>query len=322
MYSGKRLLVQRGILEKGKTKGLVVARYEEKDFCFTHAIYGIKLQFPEEWQYKVLLGILWSSFSRYYLFMTSSNWGLWHHEIHLDDELLQLPIVLDKDNPSTNKIIAIVEKLRNYQPQKRDLLHANGLQEAEIEAQRRTWEEGLDEGVLELYGLNEEQKDLIRDCCEVTLPFFYQPFSSLGSVPAVENNVLSWIEIYIHIFSRRWNAYLEDGTEMRATLHIGAHDNVIAVEFFPSDKSDPWDMNPKNNSWQNVLDRIGSALPHPIETSQIIVDGVVHAVSDYAIIVIKRNERRFWTRSLAREDADSTLCKRMLMSNIDGRGQD
>jgi len=47
-------------------------------------------------------------------------------------------------------------------------------------------------------------------------------------------------------------------------------------------------------------------------TSQIILDGVVHAISNDAIIIIKRNEKRFWTRSLAREDATSTLCKRML----------
>ena len=236
--------------------------------------------------------------------------------MRLDDELLQLPVVLDKDNRWTDQIIAIVDKLRNYRPQRLDWLHPNGVPEAEIQARRCKWEDELDEAVFELYGLNEEQKDLVRDCCEVTLPFLYDPFNSIGASPAVENNNLSWIETYARIFSRRWNAYLENGIEMRGTLHIGAHDNLVALEFFPAEKSDPWDMNPKNNSWQNVLDRIGSALPHPMGTSQIIMDGVVHAVSDYAVIVVKRNERRFWTRSLAREDADSTLCKRMLMSNM------
>ena len=321
-YSGKRLVIQRGILEKGKIKGRIVARYEEKDFCFTHAIYGIKLQLAEEWQYKALLGILWSSLSRYYLFMTSSNWGLWHHEIHLDDELLQLPVVVDKDNPSTDKIIAIVDKLRNFRPQKHDLSHPNGLSETEIEAQRSRWEKELDEAVFEIYGLNEEQRDLIRDCCEVTLPFFYTPYDSAGTMPAVETKDQSWIESYVRIFSRRWNAYLEDGVEMRATLRVGAHDNMVAVEFFPADKSDPWDLNPRKDSWKNLLEKIGDALPQEMQTSQIVVDGVVHVVSDYAITIIKRNERRFWTRSLAREDADSTLCKRMLGPNMEDVGQD
>lgn len=322
VYSGKRLLIQRGILEKGETKGCIIARYTEEDFCFTNAVHGIKLQSQEEWRYKALLGILWSSFSRYYFFLTASNWGLWHHEIHLDDELLQLPVVFDKDNPSTEIINSIVDKLRNYHPQKRDLLHPDGVPEAEIEAQRRILEEELDEAVFELYGLNEEQKDLIRDCCEVILPFFYKPFNSVGTMPAVRGNDLSWIEKYVRIFARRWNTYLGDATEMRTEVHVGAHGNMVAVEFFPADKTDPWNLNPNNDAWQYVLEQIGKALPQPMETSQILVDGVVHIVSEDAVIVIKRNEKRFWTRSLAREDADVTLCKRMVESTLEDGGQD
>jgi len=322
VYSGRRLLVRRGIPQEGQVKGRIVARYEDKEFCFTSGIHGMKLIDSKEWRYKTVLGILWSSFSRYYLFLTSSKWGIWHHGINLDDELLQLPVVLDKDNPSTDKIIAIVDQLRNYRPQKHDLLHPDGLPECAIQDQRRKWEEELDEAVFELYGLNEEQKDLIRDCCEVTLPFFYKPFDSVGALPVVRDGDLSSIETYARVFARRWNAYLKEGTEMKATLHVGAHDNMVALEFFPADKSDPWNLNPKNDTWRSVLDQIGDVLPQPMGVSQIIMDGVVHAVSVYAVIVVKRNERRFWTRSLAREDADSTLCKRMLgLNRVDG-GQD
>lgn len=312
IYSGKRLLVKRRISQNGETKGNIIARYENKDFCFTNDINGIKLQSQEEWQYKVLLGILWSSFARYYFFLTASNWGLWHYEIHLDDELLQLPVIFDKDNPSTEKIITLVDKLRNYHPQKQDLMHIDGVSEAVIEMQQQIWEKELDEAVLELYGLNEEQKDLIWDCCNVLIPFFYKPLCSIGTDPAVHCNDLSWIEQYILIFTRRWNAYLGDASEMRAEVHVGAHENMVAIEFFPTDKTDTWELYPKNDSWQYILEQIGSALPQLVETSQILIDGVVHAVTDDAIIVIKRNERRFWTRSLAREDADVTLCKRMI----------
>ncbi len=322
VYSGKRLLVERGIYEKENAQGRLVARYEEADFCFSNAVHGIKLATTEESLYKVFLGILWSSFSRYYLFMTSSNWGLWHHEIHLDDELLQLPVVLERDNPSTSEIIAIVDNLRNFHPPKHDLEHPDGLSEAEINARRRLWEKELDEAVFKLYGLDDEQKDLIRDCCEVTLPFFYRTAASIEPERAVEGADVCWMETYARIFARRWNAYLDEGMEMRASLHVGSHDNMVALEFFPADKTDPWDLSPKIDSWSNVLDQIGDALPQPMGVSQIVVDGVVHAVSDHAVIVMKRNERRFWTRSLAREDADSTLCKRMLMSETETGGQD
>jgi len=76
--------------------------------------------------------------------------------------------------------------------------------------------------------------------------------------------------------------------------------------------SDPREFNIKENSWGYILEQIGEALPQAMGTSQIVLDGLVHIVSDSGIIIIKRNEKRFWTRSLAREDADATLCKRMV----------
>ncbi|MCP4157892.1 MAG: hypothetical protein GY757_59835, partial [bacterium] len=210
------------------------------------------------------------------------------------------------------QVISIVDKLRDYHPQERDILHPDGIPKRKIEAKRRVLEAKLDEAVFELYGLSEEEKDLIRDFCDVTLPFFYAPFDSIGALPAVETTDLSWIELYIKVFCRRWNAFLGDNEELRAEVHTGAHGNMVAVEFFPSDKGDPWNLVPKNDNWGYVLQQIGEALPHPMGSSQILLDGLVHVVSDSGIIVIKRNEKRFWTRSLAREDADAGLCKRML----------
>jgi type I restriction-modification system DNA methylase subunit len=310
VYSGKRLLVKRGISERGTIKGCIIARCAEEDFCFTNAMHGIKLKAQEKWRYKVILGILWSSFVRYYFFMNSANWGLWHHEIHLE-ELLKLPVVLENDNPVTPRIINLVDKLRKYSPQNRDVLHPKGLTESEIETQRRAWESELDEAIFELYNLNEEQKDLIRDFCEITLPFFYRPFESIGAMTAVQNNDLSWIDSYSRIFARRWNAYLDNNLEMRSEIHVGAHGNMVAIEFYPADKTDQLNLNTQNKSWEQLLDQLNSTLLQTIGTSQILIEGVIHFISDDSIIIIKRNEKRFWTRSLAREDAEVTLCKRM-----------
>ncbi len=310
-YDGYRLLVKRGIDENAVNKGRIVARYENKPFCFTNAINGIKLKEPKEWKYKTMLGILWSSVARYFFFMTSSNWGLWHHEIHLDDELLQLPVVLDKSSPATNKIINIVDKLRNYHPHTRDIFHPDGASVKEMDARRCKLESNLDEAVFKLYGLNEEQIDLIQDFCNVTLPFFYKPFDSIGAMQAVEKNDLSWIEKYTRTFCRRWNPYLGEDEEMRAEVHLGANGNMLAVEFYPVDRGDPCGLKIKDDSWSYILEQIGEALPQALGTSQIVLDGLVHVVFDSGIIIIKRNEKRFWTPSLAREDADATICKRM-----------
>jgi hypothetical protein len=45
----------------------------------------------------------------------------------------------------------------------------------------------------------------------------------------------------------------------------------------------------------------------PANSSRLFVDSFVRYVSESEILFIKRNERRFWTSTAAREDAESAL---------------
>lgn len=310
-YIGNRIIINEGIKQKEEAFGKIIARYEKSSYSFNHSFHVLKLKEEQDWQYKVLLGCLWSSFSRYFFFLTTANWGVWNDKV-LIGERLNFPVKLRTRNKAVDKIISIVDKLRNYYPQEKDLLHPDGIFKEDLEAKRRKWEVELDEAVFDLYGFSPEECDLIRDCCEVTLPFLYKPYNSVGVMPAIENGDASWIQNYAEIFARRWKPYLNDYEVMRADVHIGASGNMLALEFYPADIGDGWNLIPKDKSWDDILEKIGKALPKPMGTSQIILDGVVHSISDDAIIIIKRNEKRFWTRSSAREDAASTLCKRML----------
>jgi len=310
-YDGFRVIVNEGISENSEPQGMILAQYADTPFCFYRSIYGIKLSEQEAWCHKALLGVLWSSLARYYFFMTSANWGLWHHKLLLD-EVMTLPVVFDKKNPVIGRVISIVDELRGYHPEHSSLLRIEDTPGTEIDTRRQDLETRLDESVFDLYELSEEQRDLVRDCCSVTLPFFYKPTQSGAGTPAISENDVSWLSRYAMTFGRRWNPYLGNGEEMRVAIHIGGHRNLVAVEFFPADKDDAWDFSVEDNSWGHILEQVSKALPQPMSTSQIVLDGVVHLVTDEAIIIIKRNEKRFWTKSIAREDADATLCKRMV----------
>jgi len=310
-YEGRRLLVKEGIVQQKGTFGRIIARVEDDSFSFNHSLHVLKLKDEYTKSYDLILGILWSSFARYYFFLTSSNWGVWNDKV-LIHERLSLPLPSKLLCEHAEKVISIVYKLQSYHPQPRDLIHTDGLPKDEIDEQRSKWEAELDEAVFDLYDFTDEQRDLIRDCCEVTLPFFYQPYRSIGVTPSVTDDDVSWMERYAERFAQRWQPYLNKDEVLRADLHIGASGNMVAMEFYPADSGDLWNLKPKNNSWSYILEEIGKALPRPMGTSQILLDGIVHILTNHSIIVIKRNEKRFWTRSLAREDAESTLAKRML----------
>jgi hypothetical protein len=326
IYDGRRLLIKRGIQEKGDTKGLIVARVEDRAFCFTNSINGIKLADDSKWKYQVILGILWSSLARYFYFMIASGWGAWHHELHLEDEILALPICLPESGPLRRRILLIVQTLQKYDPPVRNVLNPNGVPEEEIRERRHELELELDEAIFELYELNEAEIDLIRDLCEIQMDFFYHGTESEAAKPiwtrdtdsgrvATGTHPDQGLHSYLQVFSRSWSRYLDPGTELRWQLHGSPDDAAMLAVVFSMQREDgdsgP-DYGPRNedDGWLNILRRLDTTLQQPV-SSRIYVEGMVRAVTAHDIIVIKRNERRFWTRSMAREDAEATLVQAM-----------
>jgi len=60
-------------------------------------------------------------------------------------------------------------------------------------------------------------------------------------------------------------------------------------------------------AWREVLATLDRVSLGQVERSKIFVDSFFRYVSDTEILFIKRNERRFWSRAAAREDAESAL---------------
>ena len=324
VFNGMRLLVKRGIEEQFTPKGQIIARLEEKSFCFTNAIHGVKLSELEKWKYKLILGILWSSLARYFLFLNSGNWGIWHHEIHLEDELLSLPVCFPQEVSLRNRIVEIVENLQTYDPPVQDLTNPNGVPENEIYLKRRELETQLDNAIFELYGLGEAEIDLIRDMCDTNLDFYYLREKSEAAKPIlpmvpVKNSGTKCdlpegaMGNYLYVFMQSWSAYLEEGTEFHWDVRMPSGSNsMLAVVFSirnTEEKPVP-DTRSESEDWSNILRRLDDSLLQPV-SSRIYIDGLVRAVTDQEIIVIKRNEKRLWTKSMAREDAEATLVQAM-----------
>ncbi len=61
MYDGWRLLVKRGITQKGGANGRIESRLEDSRYCFRNSIHAIKIENVEDWERKALIGLLWSS---------------------------------------------------------------------------------------------------------------------------------------------------------------------------------------------------------------------------------------------------------------------
>lgn len=312
IYNGLRILVKRGIEERTDPKGRIIARLEDKKFCFRNSIHGIKLNFKEDWQYKIILGLLWSSISRYYYFLTSSAWGTWHHDIHVD-ELLDFPVRFPKDQALTHEIIDIVDKLKAWNP-----INATPNDFVTL----RSLEEKLDTAVFKLYDLSEAEKDLISDLCEINLDYFYNgskgkssqaAISSVSQNPQVTSEEKDFVTGYVKAFLEIWNRTLDSENEFLWQMIVSKNKGMLAATFKVDRKDGKREQGKivfSDNSWDNLLDN-SDVFITPFGSRSIYLDGIVRIITENEIIIIKRNELRYWTRSIAREDAQATLLQAM-----------
>lgn len=322
-YEGWRLLIKSGITQANDIDGDIETRLENDPYCYRDAIYVIRLQQLTDWQRKIILGIFWSKITRYYFFLTASAWGTWNYKLRIT-ELKNLPIQFPNNLELRNRIITIVDKLRNW-----DISLPLFNQSNEVET-IASLERQLDDAIFDLYEINEAERDLVLDMCETGLEFFYRHSSSnavkrLEPYPQVkqgfiidlprQRGVEKGLEGYLYAFLDMWQSYLEADGVFRWRVVSLDNDPMTAVVFTTQSKHD--DLPPLQDDetvWAD-LKRIAKSSRWQLNP-RIYIDGLVRLVTDNEIIIIKRNERRLWTRSQAREDAEATFLQAMRLQEV------
>ncbi len=319
IQSGWRVLIGQGITEKAGANGRVEARLEDQPYAFNSSIHGVNVDGAEDWERKVLIGIIWSSLARYYYFMTVSSWGTWHHQLHLE-EAMSLPVRFPRDPGLRDEIVELVNTLmdcpvawrQDFSVLHREITHL---------------ERNLDDAIFRLYELGEAERDLVLDLCEVNLEFFYRhshsdaslklerypsaPQGTISDVPT-ERTRAKGLEGYLYAFLKMWNRELAPEGEFYWRVLRPSNVPIIAVVFTTQEVGDalPMITSADDEEWHEVLKRCDNALKQPV-SRRVYIDSMVRVVTDTEIYIIKRDERRLWTRSMAREDAEATLVQAM-----------
>lgn len=321
IQEGWRLLMGQGITQAHHANGRVEARLEHESYSFRSSIFGVNVTDAEDWERKILIGIAWSSLARYYYFMTASSWGTWHHQIHLE-EAMSLPVRFPSDVDIRNEITGLVDILLNW-----PAMNEEGSIKTSLDL--NLLEEKLDKAIFKLYRLNDAESDLILDLCEFNLEFFYRhtksrAAESVGKYPRLSQGLIGNLsgerkqergfEGYLYAFLERWNKEIAPEGEFRWTIIRPANIPMVAVVFTTQEVGDPLPVidSHDDEEWYNVLKRCSAAARYPI-SRRIYIDSMIRVVTETEIYIIKRDERRLWTRSMAREDAEATFVQAMFL---------
>ena len=296
VYKGPRLLVKRGLSRSGEKFGEIQARLAYQPFAFRNSIIGFRLDELSKEEHQILLGIMLSSLAKYYHFLTCSTWGFWHYEIH-EEEHLSLPIHFPDNHNLQNRILEAVEQITT----KSDTLT---LFDPNTPGWRAMQNE-LDDAISDLYELSEAQRDLVRDLCQVTLEFFYEGAESQAAEPPN----IAWLEEYRDVFLEIWDERLAlKGKELETGIYTPHRGLLVGMSFELKDLGMAVTHKPitDNTEWQYWFKRLSQSLLKEYST-QIYIDRVVKVLGGSSMFIIKRAERRLWTKSQARQDAQELL---------------
>src|SRR6266516_162725 len=313
IYQGQRLLV----VEGAKAGFGICARLEYDNFSHRHTVYSVPFPSLPEWQAKIVLGIFWSSLGRYRLFMTSGNWGTWYDKF-VSGDILSMPIrISTSEDFITREVVDAVDSIRSVEIE-------GDFSDAEVitTPPLSLYLERLNEAVFDLFELSVSDRDLVRDFIDYNYDLFEKgPVSlalsrtntSLVNLQGTIDNLsqraaLEPLEGYLYSFLKVWNRELPARGEFQWRLIRPAGIPMLAVLFTTREEHAIRDFETADNAedWEQVLAQCDLTLRYPV-SRRIYIDGIIRVVSDTFILIVKRDERRLWTRSMASEDAEATL---------------
>jgi hypothetical protein len=263
------------------------------------------------------------------MFMTSGSWGPWHDAIR-QETIYSIPARLPKKPALAERIVKIVDSLRMLPDDDEEagpLFASKGITRTARNTRIKELEAQLDEAVYELFELTEEEKERIREMCSIGLDLFYKGMDSAAVEPldwpdavkkigrrgdlrhkkAAGNELCDYVAVFVDLWEPqlrdqagrfRWRVVRPQGT---ATMLAAVFQTETAKE--PLEDSKTTD----DQAWREVLIRLEQSSRQPTNARRIYIDGLIRIVTDEDIVIIKRNERRLWTPSSARDDAEATM---------------
>ena len=292
------MLVRRGVTPRFGPH----ARLESEPLAFRHTTYALSLDHLHPWQAKVILGTLLSSLGRYWLYMVSGSWGTWKDEVRSSD-LLNLPLRLTSEtDQATRRIVYAIDELHHVTA--RTVSGELPSQLAEI-----------DDGVVELFELTDAERHLITDFwtrqgTQAMRPVSIGP-SIRGTLADLNPHGQGGMEPYLRVLLNVWNQRLAGSGEFHWHLWRDSRTGVLAVvlETREVDAESGLSLNGgEDEDWSAALNRIGVQWESS-QTRSILRYGMVRAVTDTAIVVVKRDEQHMWTATAAWQDADATAAQ-------------
>lgn len=269
-----------------------LAAVSDRDLVFSDAYFGAHIPAEHRNAAHVMAGVLSSALASWFFIMTASEFGLWKQRLFRQDvALLPTPDLMTAASSAAGRTIRMLEqRFQRHTPSIDD------------------WE-ALDEAVFDLYGLDADDRIVVRD--GLFRASWEWRSGLLSSVePAVpRSEVAAYAQTFADVMDR-W-LFARNRRRIRAEVFdLSSSGPMRVVRFALENESGPSivELVAPHGDLKDVLKRIGQQLNLRLGTS---VTGLreLRAHGRDEVVIIKPAARRHWLQSVALEDADAVIAE-------------
>jgi methylase of polypeptide subunit release factors len=239
---------------------------------------------------KELVAFINSDIVRYILFLTSSTWGIERERVCLLNELMKIPSILANNE---SEIIVqsydnIINQLKSTLPDQQTILDNENIIKNEL---------------FKVLNISKKEQILIEDTLKYSLDLFEQGENSIGFHRTLKDEN----EAYANMICDELNDFYSDEKyKVNAVIYDVRHNdplNIIVLHFCDTEKPVEIKTAMKLMPLLKKLNRYSIRE----KGKNIYVQKQFRYYDNDTIYLIKPNQKRFWTRSQAIDDAMSLI---------------
>lgn len=280
------------------THGYSRIAFADFDVSFRHALRGIHGPKEDRDLLVFLAAYLRSNVARYFLFHTSSNWGVSRAKVHVD-ELLRLPFPLPENTHDPKRCRAIVREIATVVARGASEASRDFIDRAEIV--RRT-QESVNGLIEEYFDIDDIERMLIADTAKVVIPSA-RPSRGNPNIETIKPGNDSLRASYIKLLCDRLNSWANHGYQVHGRT---CADSAIGVGMVVLEKTKRGEesayRSASDGELLNALDSLQHTAAKKHGTFELVRGAMVFHKN--LLYITKPLGQRFWTNTAALNDAD------------------
>lgn len=303
-YKAPHILIKEGIKKvaiNDRDEYRIVASFLDYDCSYYKGIIGIHHENVNI--LKALTSYINSTISRYFMFISSSSWGI-ERDIIKANELFLLPSFFDNEG-FVNKLSKLFSKVQNK------IQEAYPFQSSVIQLENE-----IDNTIFNALNLSQNEKIFINDAMKYSLDLFTKGHNSLA-VKTLDNDMPETID-YAKKLCDELNQTLEESTlKVVPTIYKTSYYSPLCLVVMQFIDKNNQKMNELSIIMDDGFNQILSKLnKYTISeySKGIYVQKNLTYFDDDKIYIVKPNQKRFWNLSSAIEDAQNITLEIMSMN--------